>query len=116
MSSNPVPVGWSSSFAKTCDALSASWPSIALKVGKNFRHPKSSLFHSLENLFQGMTSAVHPLDLSKTLIQIGFEPIPPKQTMTWLGKPALSLPSVFVYAGHIRKRDGFLGDLKIFDI
>ena len=43
------------------------------------------------------------------MIQVGFEPIAPKQTRTWLGKPALSLPSVFVYAGHIRKRDGFFG-------
>ena len=35
--------------------------------------------------------------------------IGPKNTRTWFGRPALSLPSVFVYMGHIRKRDGFLG-------
>jgi len=89
ISSSPVPVGWSGSLEKTLDTLSKSWPEIALKVG--------------------MTSATHPLDLAKTLIQIGHEPILPKHTRTWLGKPALSLPSVFVYMGHIRRRDGFLG-------
>ena len=56
-----------------------------------------------------MTSATHPLDLAKTLIQIGHEPIAPKHTKTWLGRPALALPSVFIYMGHIRRRDGFLG-------
>ena len=56
-----------------------------------------------------MTTATHPLDLAKTLIQIGHEPIAPKHTKTWLGRPALALPSVFIYMGHIRRRDGFLG-------
>ena len=59
--------------------------------------------------FSGMTSATHPLDLAKTLIQIGHEPIAPKHTKTWLGRPALALPSGFIYMGHIRRRDGFLG-------
>lgn len=89
ISSSPVPVGWSASLDKTMDVLRQSWPEVALKVG--------------------MTSATHPLDLAKTLIQIGHEPIAPKHTRTWLGKPALSLPSVFIYMGHIRRRDGFLG-------
>ena len=56
-----------------------------------------------------MTSATHPMDFAKTLIQIGFEPVAPKQTRTWMGKPALSLPNVFLYMGHIRRRDGYLG-------
>merc|ERR1712051_218919 len=89
ISSPPVEVGWSASLEKTLDTLSKSWPEVALKVG--------------------MTSATHPLDLAKTLIQIGHEPIAPKHTKTWLGRPALSLPSVFIYMGHIRRRDGFLG-------
>jgi len=89
----PLPIGWSASFQKSWDSLGKSWPHIALKVG--------------------MTTAAHPFDLAKTLIQIGFEPIPPKQSKSLspfsFGKPVLSLPSVFVYTGHIRKRDGFLG-------
>jgi len=89
ISSPPVEVGWSASLEKTLDTLSKSWPEVALKVG--------------------MTTATHPLDLAKTLIQIGHEPIAPKHTKTWLGRPALALPSVFIYMGHIRRRDGFLG-------
>lgn len=56
-----------------------------------------------------MATASHPLELAKTLIQIGHEPIGARQTRTMMGKPALALPSVFVYIGHIRKRDGLLG-------
>ena len=69
--------------------------------------------------FSGMTSATHPLDLAKTLIQIGHEPIAPKHIKTWLGGPALALPSFlglyrglgpnFYYMEHIRRCDGFLG-------
>merc|ERR1712128_419617 len=42
-------------------------------------------------------------------IQLGHEPLAPRNTKTLLGKPALAYPSVFQYCGHIRKRDGFLG-------
>jgi len=53
--------------------------------------------------------AFHPIEMSKVLIQLGHEPIAPRNTKTLLGKPALAYPSVFQYCGHIRKRDGFLG-------
>lgn len=56
-----------------------------------------------------MTVGGHPLDLAKTLIQVGHEPLAPKHTKTWMGKPKLSLPSVFLYMGHIRRQDGFFG-------
>jgi mitochondrial carrier len=56
-----------------------------------------------------LTTLTHPIEYAKVLIQIGHEPIAPKQTRTFFGKPALALPSVFQYIGHIKKRDGFLG-------
>ena len=42
-----------------------------------------------------MAAATHPVDYAKTLIQIGHEPVPPRQAKTMLGRPALALPSVF---------------------
>lgn len=52
----------------------------------------------------------HPLDYAKTLMQLGHEPFSPVPTKTFLTrKPALALPSVFQYMGHIRKVDGFTG-------
>ena len=56
-----------------------------------------------------LTTLTHPLEYAKVLIQIGHEPIAPRHTKTFFGKPALALPSVFQYIGHIKKRDGFLG-------
>ena len=43
----------------------------------------------------GGTFVFHPLELSKVLIQLGHEPIAPKNTKTLLGRPALAYPSVF---------------------
>ena len=60
-------------------------------------------------LFLGVTAATHPFDLAKTLIQIGHEPLAPKPTRSIFGTPQHSLPSVFVYIGHIKKKDGFFG-------
>jgi len=57
----------------------------------------------------GGVLAFHPIEMSKVLIQLGHEPIAPRQTKTLLGKPALAYPSVFQYCSHIRRRDGFLG-------
>lgn len=57
----------------------------------------------------GVATATHPIDLSKTLIQLGYEPLAPKPTRTFFGRPALGLPSVFQYIGYIRRRDGFFG-------
>jgi carrier protein len=56
-----------------------------------------------------LTTLLHPMEYAKVLIQIGHEPIAPKHTKTFFGKPALALPSVFQYIGHIKKRDGFFG-------
>ena len=39
--------------------------------------------------------AFHPIEMSKVLIQLGHEPIAPRNTKTLLGKPALAYPSVF---------------------
>lgn len=56
-----------------------------------------------------VATGAHPIDLTKTLIQLGHEPIAPKPTTTLFGRPALGLPSVFQYIGYIKKRDGFFG-------
>lgn len=57
----------------------------------------------------GMSFCTHPLEVSKTLIQLGHEPIAPRSTRTLLGKPALALPSIFQYCGYIRKKEGWTG-------
>ena len=41
------------------------------------------------------TFVFHPMELSKVLIQIGHEPLAPRNTKTLLGRPALAYPSVF---------------------
>ena len=46
----------------------------------------------------GVVAAMQPVEYAKTLIQLGYEPIPPKPTTTFFGKPALGLPSVFQYS------------------
>lgn len=56
-----------------------------------------------------VATVAHPLEYAKTLIQLGHEPLSPRHTKTLMGRPALALPSVFMYMSHIRKRDGWLG-------
>ncbi|XP_057664170.1 mitochondrial carrier homolog 2-like [Diorhabda carinulata] len=51
----------------------------------------------------------HPFEYAKVLIQIGYEPIPPKATKTLFGKHALKLPNIFEYVKHIKSVDGFVG-------
>ncbi|KAF7396039.1 hypothetical protein HZH68_010089 [Vespula germanica] len=51
----------------------------------------------------------HPIEYAKVLIQIGHEPIAPRQTVTLFGKPALALPNVFQYVRYIKNVDGFSG-------
>ncbi|XP_045462917.1 mitochondrial carrier homolog 2 [Harmonia axyridis] len=51
----------------------------------------------------------HPFEYAKVLIQIGYEPIPPKPSTTFFGKPALKLPNIFQYVKHIKTVDGFTG-------
>ena len=41
------------------------------------------------------TLVFHPLELSKVLMQLGHEPLNPRQTKTLFGRPALAYPSVF---------------------
>ena len=43
----------------------------------------------------GGTFVFHPFELSKVLIQLGHEPVAPRNTKTLLGRPALAYPSVF---------------------
>ncbi|CRK93857.1 CLUMA_CG007384, isoform A [Clunio marinus] len=57
----------------------------------------------------GVQSLLHPLEYAKVLIQIGHEPIPPRQTRTIFGKPALILPNICQYVSHIKTVDGFYG-------
>lgn len=51
----------------------------------------------------------HPFDYAKTLIQLGYEPMPPYPTKTIFGTPKLALPNVFKYMGYIRSTDGQFG-------
>jgi len=55
------------------------------------------------------TTASHPFQYAKALIQLGYEPLEPSQRKSLLGKPVLAYPSVFSYVGYIRSRDGFTG-------
>lgn len=57
----------------------------------------------------GVSTALHPLEYAKVLMQIGFEPIAPVPGRTLLGKPTMILPNVFQYAGYIKHVDGFAG-------
>lgn len=54
-------------------------------------------------------TATHPLEYAKFLIQIGYEPLPPKPGTTFFGKPALKLPNIFQYIKYIKQEDGFIG-------
>ncbi|XP_067145112.1 mitochondrial carrier homolog 2-like, partial [Centruroides vittatus] len=71
----------------------------------NFRKTE---FHELVGRIT-ITVVGYPLEVVKLLIQIGHEPIPPKPTRTFLGKPALALPGALQYMKHIKKTDGFFG-------
>lgn len=56
-----------------------------------------------------VSTASHPLEYAKVLIQIGYEPIAPRHATTIFGKPALKLPNIFEYVKHIKSIDGFTG-------
>ena len=43
----------------------------------------------------GTATIFHPFELSKVLMQVGHEPIAPRQSKTLFGTPKLALPSVF---------------------
>ncbi|XP_017864177.1 PREDICTED: mitochondrial carrier homolog 2 [Drosophila arizonae] len=57
----------------------------------------------------GASAALHPFEYSKTLIQIGYEPIAARPGKSMMGKPIMVLPNIFQYAGHIKRVDGFYG-------
>ncbi|XP_058829526.1 mitochondrial carrier homolog 2 [Topomyia yanbarensis] len=57
----------------------------------------------------GVTTALHPFEYAKVLMQIGFEPIAAVPGRTLFGKPTMVLPNVFQYAAHIKYVDGFSG-------
>jgi carrier protein len=57
----------------------------------------------------GVSALIHPFEYSKTLMQLGYEPIPSKPGKTLFGNPAMVLPNVFTYTGYIRDRAGLLG-------
>ncbi|XP_063986871.1 mitochondrial carrier homolog 2-like [Diachasmimorpha longicaudata] len=52
---------------------------------------------------------LHPMDFAKVLIQIGHEPIAPRESRTLFGKPALALPNIIHYVKYIKSVDGFSG-------
>ncbi|XP_049822715.1 mitochondrial carrier homolog 2-like [Aethina tumida] len=52
---------------------------------------------------------LHPFDYAKVLIQLGYEPIPPRPARDFFGKPALKLPNIFQYVNYIRRIDGIVG-------
>ncbi|XP_062550121.1 mitochondrial carrier homolog 2 [Armigeres subalbatus] len=57
----------------------------------------------------GVTTALHPLEYAKVLMQIGFEPVAPVPGRTLFGRPTMVLPNVFQYAAFIKDVDGFYG-------
>lgn len=51
----------------------------------------------------------HPIDLMTVLVQLGYEPLPPKISKTIFGRTRLQLPGIVTYLKHIYKTDGFFG-------
>ncbi|XP_026486935.1 mitochondrial carrier homolog 2-like [Vanessa tameamea] len=56
-----------------------------------------------------VTTICHPIEYAKVLIQLGYEPLPPRRSTTLFGRPAMILPNVFQYIKYIKKSDGFFG-------
>ncbi|CAH2242740.1 mitochondrial carrier homolog 2-like [Pararge aegeria] len=56
-----------------------------------------------------ITTICHPMEYAKVLIQLGYEPLPPRRSTTLFGRPAMILPNVFQYIKFIKKSDGFFG-------
>lgn len=55
------------------------------------------------------TTLFYPITVGKTLMQLGYEPIPPKLTRTVFGTPKLAYPNIFEYLNYIRNEDGWTG-------
>ncbi|XP_063535504.1 mitochondrial carrier homolog 2-like isoform X2 [Cydia strobilella] len=56
-----------------------------------------------------VTTICHPMEYVKVLIQLGYEPMPPRRSTTLFGRPAMILPNGFQYIKHIKASDGFFG-------
>lgn len=56
-----------------------------------------------------LSTICHPIEYAKVLIQLGYEPLPPRNSTTLFGRPAMILPNVFEYIKYIKRSDGFLG-------
>lgn len=48
----------------------------------------------------GVSAALHPFEYSKTLIQLGYEPIAPIPGRSILGKSIMVLPNIFQYGKY----------------
>ncbi|XP_071490895.1 mitochondrial carrier homolog 2-like [Diadema antillarum] len=57
----------------------------------------------------GLGSFSHPMGYVKTLIQLGYEPLPPRMGRNAFFRECMQLPGFFSYARHIYKVDGFFG-------
>lgn len=58
------------------------------------------LFHFIHFFFLASLAvgfAVQPFSVVRTLIVYNYEPLPPKASTDFLGKPVLKLPNVFTY-------------------
>lgn len=51
----------------------------------------------------------HPFDLAKTLIQIGYEPLPSFPTRNIFGRPKIGLPGALSYLGFVFRHEGVTG-------
>jgi len=60
-------------------------------------------------LGSGVSIIFHPVIYTKTLIQLGHEPLSPYATTTIFGRSTFMYPNAYKYMCHIKKVDGFFG-------
>jgi len=58
-------------------------------------------------LSNAISGALYPMNYVKVLMQLGYEPCPPKPGKSFFGKPILLLPGILGYSSHIYNRAGF---------
>ncbi|RUS91825.1 hypothetical protein EGW08_000396 [Elysia chlorotica] len=57
-----------------------------------------------------LTALLHPFGYAKVLMQVGYEPLAPVPSTTFIfRRDVLVYPNIFKYMGHIRDIDGFRG-------
>ena len=56
-----------------------------------------------------MTAVTHPVQMTKVMIQVGYEPVAPTPYNTVFGKQMFKLPGLFTYASIIYHKDGVTG-------